>query len=290
MTSTAYPALVEEWTELLSRRSAFRETLAPYTQVLEAWCGRASPGMAPLRWSAAECRDAWGRGVPLLAVSGPSLSPAEVEPLLDVAVGVLAAIGDEQAALARFVEAWDRGSLPPSALFPERGRVGTVAAQRATGLSQDSLAFLACASLRPDLDAYFSESRPHLADDAWDLGVCPFCGAPPGFGDLTEHGHRRLACHLCGAGWTFARMRCPLCGHHVASDLVRLEPEEAEEGYLVSACKRCHGYLKELDRRIRWNGASALVEDWGSPHFDLVASRRGYWRPLPSLITLARRC
>jgi hypothetical protein len=48
-------------------------------------------------------------------------------------------------------------------------------------------------------------------------------------------------------------------------------------------------YLKELDRRIRWNAGSALVEDWGSPHFDMVAVNEGYWRPIASLIQLARR-
>ena len=49
----------------------------------------------------------------------------------------------------------------------------------------------------------------------------------------------------------------------------------------------CGGYLKELDRRVRWNGRSALVEDWGSPHLDLAARRAGFWRPLPSVLDLA---
>jgi hypothetical protein len=47
--------------------------------------------------------------------------------------------------------------------------------------------------------------------------------------------------------------------------------------------------MKELDRRVRWNGGPALVEDWGSPHFDLVAHREGYWRPLTPPLELARR-
>ena len=46
-------------------------------------------------------------------------------------------------------------------------------------------------------------------------------------------------------------------------------------------------YLKELDRRVRWNGGPPAVEDWGSPHLDLVATRAGYWRPVPTLIQLA---
>jgi formate dehydrogenase maturation protein FdhE len=72
------------------------------------------------------------------------------------------------------------------------------------------------------------------------------------------------------------------------SQQIRLVPETLEEeGYAVTACKGCGGYLKELDRRVRWNGASALVEDWGSPHLDLAARRAGYWRPVPVLVTVA---
>jgi len=38
------------------------------------------------------------------------------------------------------------------------------------------------------------------------------------------------------------------------------------------------------ERRVRWNAGSALIEDWGSPHFDLTAHRTGYWRPIPTLV------
>ena len=31
-------------------------------------------------------------------------------------------------------------------------------------------------------------------------------------------------------------------------------------------------------------GGPPLVEDWGSPHFDLIARRQGFWRPEASLI------
>jgi len=65
-----------------------------------------------------------------------------------------------------------------------------------------------------------------------------------------------------------------------------LRAEEKDEGYSISTCKACHGYLKEVDRRLRWNAGSALVEDWGSPHLDLFAHRAGYWRAIPTLIQL----
>jgi formate dehydrogenase maturation protein FdhE len=67
---------------------------------------------------------------------------------------------------------------------------------------------------------------------------------------------------------------------------VRFQGEDREEGYLISACRACHVYLKELDRRVRWNAGSALVEDWGSPHLDVFAHRSGYRREVPTLIEL----
>ena len=135
----------------------------------------------------------------------------------------------------------------------------------------------------------FGACRAHLVDGVWERGLCPFCGAPPGFADVAEDGRRRLACHTCGGAWTFARLGCPFCGNDRTVDLARLEAEAREEGYSVSVCKACRAYVKELDRRVRWNGGPALIEDWGSPHFDLVAHREGYWRPLTPPLELARR-
>jgi FdhE protein len=139
------------------------------------------------------------------------------------------------------------------------------------------------------LDAYFAHCREYANDAPWELGVCPFCGGPPSFSDVLEDGRRRLVCHLCGGAWIFARLRCGFCGADDSKELRRLQPEGHDEGYAVSACLKCGGYVKELDRRVRWNGRSALVEDWGSPHLDLVAQRAGYWRPLPSLVDLTAR-
>ena len=118
-------------------------------------------------------------------------------------------------------------------------------------------------------------------------GHLPCCGAPPGFADLLADGRRQLACHLCDTRWTFARLVCPLCGNRTARDFVRLLAEDADEGYAIGACRACRGYVKELDRRLRWNAGSALVEDWGSPHLDLIAHRHEYWRPIPTLIQLS---
>jgi FdhE protein len=273
---------------LLERRPQFRDVLAPFGEILNAWAEWRQECVQPLSWSAAECRSRWRRGVPLLAEAAPTVAPALVEPLIGAALQALAAFGEEDpSALEEFARAWDRGDVGPTDLFPTRDGIGSPALVETTGLTAPSLSLVA-GSLRPVLQAYFTRCRERGADGLWDLGSCPFCGAPPGFGDLMEDGRRRLDCHLCGGQWTFGRLRCPYCGHRDAKDLLRLQAEDVEEGYLVSVCKRCLGYLKEIDRRVRWNAGPALIEDWGSPHLDLVAVRAGYRRPIPSLIQLVR--
>jgi FdhE protein len=226
--------------------------------------------------------------MPLTAEASRGLRAADVEDLVGGAMETLARVQPGLGpGLQRFAEAWDAARISPTTLLPERGRIGSGAAERASGLGAEVVAFLAVAGLRPALEALFTPVRQHLVGDAWSLGVCPFCGGPPGFTDVIEDGRRRLACHLCGGAWLFAKLRCPFCGVDGAQHLVRLTPEEAkEEGYLVSACRECRAYLKEVDRRARWNAGPALVEDWGSPHFDLVAHRQGYWRPVPSIVQL----
>jgi hypothetical protein len=285
----SYAKLLEEWTGLLVRRPTFREPLGPYLLVFEAWARWPAERVMPLTWTASECEERWRRGVPLLYEVSSPIRPEDIEDLLGTVLDFLAVVGEPENILRKIAAAWDRGEIGPAAFYPARGRIGATSLATEVGLRAESVSFLACGALRPALDHYFAGCRIHLTEGSWDLGVCPYCGSPPGFGDLIDTGQRRLACHVCGGGWFFPRLRCPFCSTQSSKDLVRLEAEEREEGYFVSACRQCKAYLKELDRRIRWNAGSALVEDWGSPHFDMVAVNEGYWRPIASLIQLARR-
>lgn len=281
--------LREEWSDLLGRRRDFVDTLALYTDVFEAWARWTVSRSIALDWSGARCAASWERATPLMAEAPPSLEPGEIEDVVGAGMDALARVRGDAGGLRRFAQAWDRGEISLRDLFPAKGRLGSETLESMTALGAEATGFLASTSLRPILDAYFSAVRPHLGDGLWERGVCPFCGASPGFSDVIEDGRRRLACHLCGGLWIASRTRCPYCGADSALDLMRLEPEEREEGYAIAACRRCKGYLKELDRRVRRNGSSALVEDWGSPHFDLVAKRAGYWRGIPSLIDVTAR-
>jgi hypothetical protein len=276
--------LRQDWRDLLARREALAPSLVPYTTLLDAWAAT-DPGFAR-PWDAAECRDRWQTRVPLLSEVPITLPSEEIEPLLDLALGLMVSMAVAQPEIVRrFALAWDAGRVRPESLLPRPGRIGWI--ENSHGLAADAVGFLACASLRPCLDRLLEGSREHLEAGDWDLGACPFCGGPPGFGDILEDGRRRLACHLCGGGWIFPRLRCPFCGTDRTSDLGRLDLGGAEEGYFISTCVACGAYLKELDRRVRWNGGPTLVEDWGSPHFDLAARRAGHWRPLPPLLCLA---
>src|SRR5206468_2539616 len=89
------------------------------------------------------------------------------------------------------------------------------------------------------------------------------------------------------AAWTPQRWR--LCGVEGTTDLQRLQAEGEDAGYVIAGCRACHAYVKELDRRERWNGGPPLLEDWGSPHLDVVARREGLVKPLPALLDLAAR-
>ncbi len=284
--ASIYTKLLEEWDDLLRRRPTFREPLAGYRPILEAWASWPTGAAPPLEWDATESRARWERGVPLLAEAGPVLDAADVETLLAPALELVLTACPEDPSVRRFAEAWDHGAVRPSDLVPSGGGIGSGAVREALGLSSEVFGFLACAGLRPPLENLLTPARAHFTEDLWSLGVCPFCGGPPGFTDLLENGGRRLACHLCGSVWLFPRLRCPFCGSTKSEHFMKLQGEGPDEGYLISGCKNCNAYLKELDRRVRWNGGLALVEDWGSPHLDLVARRAGYWRAVPTLMDL----
>lgn len=277
-----YSALRAEWEELLGRRSAMRESLAFWTPILEGWMAWERGGLSPLSWRPEECRERWERGVPLLAETQPDIPREALEGLLGPMIERLAAAGSEETpALQRFAEAWDAGEIGPSDLFPGSGKEGPAALQERLGMEASRIALLAHAGLRPALESYFEGVRA-LPDGVWTPGLCPWCGGLPAYGDIVEDGRRRLSCHLCGGAWIGPRLRCPFC-EIWQGDLMRLLAEEMEDGYFIEACRTCHGYLKGVDRRQRRNAGSPLVEDWGSPHLDVSATRQGYWRGTPSL-------
>lgn len=272
--------LREPWVEARRRRPAIAETLSIYDGILDLWARVLVP-VRRVDLTPEDCRARWSRGVPLLAdVRVPAATP-DIEPLLERALEVIATLRpDLVSTLDAFAARWDRGQIGVEALVPAPGRIG---ATPDLDLDEPILAFLGIASLRPALETSLASCR-HLRDGEWSIGVCPYCGAPPGWGDIAEDGRLELACHFCGGAWSFSRLRCPFCGTEDTRRLRRLAAEGAEQAYAISTCDGCRNYLKQVDRRERWNAGPPIVEDWSSPHLDLVARRHGYVRPLTPVI------
>jgi FdhE protein len=269
----------------VERRREIAPTLALYADVLDHWASVTDA--APRAWTAAECGDQWRRGLPLTVKTPPLLAADDIEEVLGAVMEHVAALDPSRApALQRLAAAWDARAVTPASLLPTPRGIGDGAAEAASGLDSDAVAAIACAALRPWLEAWLAGARAHLESAEWGRGVCPFCGAPPGFIDVIEGGHRRLACHFCGGAWSFAKLRCPLCGVEGTEPLYRLKAEGADEGYVISACRRCRGYVKELDRRERWNGGPPVLEDWSTPHLDVVARQEDFRKPVSALLDL----
>jgi len=284
--------LRSDWADLLRRRAGFADTLRLYRNVIEAWGDWHPRVTLALEWDAARCRALWARDTPVLAEAPPPpVGAGDIEELVGVALDTVASVrGDRDGDnLRRFARAWDAGTLTPDDLLPGKNRLGSERLETSTSLAPGVIGFLVSICVPPVLAAYLASAHTHFTGMTWNGTVCPFCAAPPGFCDLLDDGRRRVACHLCGGSWIVARSRCVYCGTSQPRDIVRLEPEQREDGYAIAACRRCRGYVKELDRRARWDARSAIVEDWGSPHFDLVAKRMGYWRGVPSLIDVTAR-
>jgi hypothetical protein len=287
LTVTDYAPLLAEWEDALGRRAPLREALSFWTLVLERWAGWKPVAAPPLDLSAERRREAWDRGLPLLAAAGaPRFDPTAIEDLLGpVMERLVLTLPEVSEPFHRFAAAWDEGRVGPDALLPRPGVDPAAELEAGFGIPRGVGAFLGPAALRPALDEHLGAVR-ELPDGVWMRGLCPWCGGPPCFGDLLEDGRRRLTCPLCGGAWMAPRLRCPFCDTWDSRDLLRLLGEGRDEGYFVEACQACRGYVKGVDRRQRWNAGSPLLEDWSTPHLDVHALGQGFRRSTPTIAHL----
>ena len=93
------------WTDLLARRTALRDALSPYGEIVELWARVTPP--APLALGADACRRHWTRGEPLLAGIKAPVSREQVEDVLGPVLDVVGAVrADASVALSGFAAAW----------------------------------------------------------------------------------------------------------------------------------------------------------------------------------------
>jgi len=120
------------------------------------------------------------------------------------------------------------------------------------------------------------------ADEEYNHGFCPMCGAPSVLAILRrEDGKRLLYCAMCGQRWAVSRIMCPFCGNRDQESLGLLVPSPGDARW-IEMCGACKRYIKTVDERKLpgTDGVVPVVEETISLHLDMLAEREGYVRPL----------
>ena len=149
------------------------------------------------------------------------------------------------------------------------------------GLDKKVFLFLIQTSAKPSIEAGVDQLRSELDPETWLKGYCPICGSLPSLGLLKDEvGKRYLLCSYCGYQWRIDRLVCPFCNNKEHQSLHYLFAE-GEEAYRIDLCEKCHQYMKTIDlRKIEESDPS--LEDLATLHLDVLASQKGYKRPVPN--------
>jgi FdhE protein len=148
-------------------------------------------------------------------------------------------------------------------------------------VDQKVLAFLIQNSTKPSIEASRATVHDQIEAETWLKGYCPVCGSLPFLSLLKEEtGKRFLVCSFCSHQWRTERISCPFCGNKEPGSLQFFQAE-GEELYRIDLCEKCHQYIKTIDARVI-EVFDPSLEDLATLHLDLVASKKGYKRPVPN--------
>ena len=154
-----------------------------------------------------------------------------------------------------------------------------------SGVNKKVFSFLMQGSIRPSIEAGMEQIRRELDPETWLKEYCPVCGSLPFLSLLKEEvGKRYLLCSYCGYQWRIERLICPFCGNKEQESLQYFYGE-GEETYRIDLCEKCHQYIKTIDLRIIGESDPSL-EDLATLHLDILASQKGYKRPIPNPWTI----
>jgi len=143
------------------------------------------------------------------------------------------------------------------------------------------LAFLMQNSTKPSIEASRTTVQDQVEAETWLKGYCPVCGSLPFLSLLKEEtGKRFLVCSFCSHEWRAERISCPFCENKEPGSLQFFQAE-GEELYRIDLCEKCHQYIKTIDARVI-EVLDPSLEDLATLHLDLVASKKGYKRPVPN--------
>ena len=149
------------------------------------------------------------------------------------------------------------------------------------GLDIKVFSFLIQSSVRPSIETGMEQLRSELDPETWLKSHCPVCGSLPSLSLLKgEGGKRYLLCSYCGYQWRIDRLFCPFCNNKEQKSLQYFSGE-GEEAYRIDLCDKCHQYIKTIDYRTLEELDPAL-EDLATLHLDILASQKGYKRPVPN--------
>jgi FdhE protein len=169
-----------------------------------------------------------------------------------------------------------------STLFKEGGsekKVEGIAEE--LGLDKKILLFFIHASLKPSIEAGVEKLSREIETETWMRGFCPVCGSLPYLSLLKEEaGKRFLLCSHCGYQWRIDRMVCSFCNNKDQESLHYFSAE-GEEAFRIDLCDKCHHYIKTIDLR-KTDTPDLPLEDLATIHLDLLASQKGYKRPVPN--------
>jgi FdhE protein len=186
----------------------------------------------------------------------------------------------------KITEAIDNKKIDPRKLLKggvKEQRIEQVSDE--SGLDKRVFSFLIQSSNRPSIEAAVEQLRSEIDSETWLKGYCPICGSLPSLSLLKEEtGKRYLLCSYCDYQWRIDRLFCPFCNNKDQESL-RYLFAEGEEAYRIDLCDTCHQYIKTIDYR-KLEESDPVLEDLGTLHLDILASQKGYRRPVPNPWTM----
>ena len=188
--------------------------------------------------------------------------------------------------IKKISEALDDKKMDLKDLFKDKKREQKLE-QKLNKLDLDKRAFLFLIqeSMRPSIEAVVEQLRSEINAGTWLKGYCPICGSLPLLSLLKQEERKRyLLCSYCGYQWRTDRLICPFCNNKDQESLHYFYGE-GEEAHRIDLCEKCHQYIKTIDTGRIENG-DPLLEDLATLHLDLLASKKGYKRPVPNPWTL----
>ncbi|OGW39154.1 MAG: hypothetical protein A2Y97_13050 [Nitrospirae bacterium RBG_13_39_12] len=145
------------------------------------------------------------------------------------------------------------------------------------------LKFLVYMSIQPSIAANVEKVKDQVDLKNWLRGYCPVCGSLPKISALTgDTGNRHFMCSFCNFLWSGERLKCPFCDNRDHKKLHYFYAD-GQEAYRVDLCEQCKKYIKTIDVRKLTYKPDLNLEDITSLHLDMLASEKGFKRPVPSL-------